>query len=123
MNSITPQKAKFELETGTAIMFDLRQHVDYEFVYFDVDNVINIPECELSDVLHKYSKAKRIICADFDESIAVKAVNLLQNDEFTNVVYLEGGMKNWNTEKLPLKYNVYGSCSETDCANCQGCTQ
>ena len=122
MNAITPHNAQLELETGKAVMIDLRPSMDYEFVGFDVDHVVNIPLVKLPDALHKFSKTKRIICADFDESLVVKAATILENNGFINVVYLEGGMKNWNKEKLPLQYNVEGGCGDSDCNTCSGCS-
>jgi rhodanese-related sulfurtransferase len=121
MNSITPQNAQVELETGKALMIDLREPMDFEFVSFDIDGVVNIPARKLPDAIHKFQKAKRLICADFDETLAPKAAMMLEYHGFINVVYLEGGMKNWNREHLPLKYNVEGGCDDSDCHSCSGC--
>lgn len=121
MNSITPKDAQFELETGKALMLDLREPMDFEFVSFDVENVINVPLRKLPDVMHKYTITKRLICADFDESLALKAAQMLEHNGFINVVFLAGGMKNWNREQLPLRYNVESGCDDGDCHSCSGC--
>ncbi len=121
MNPISPKQAQQELECNQAVMFDLRDAMDFEFVSFAVDNVLNIPLQKLPDVCARFSKAKRIICADFDGEIALKAAQFLETKGFINIVFLEGGMKNWNRNGLPLNYNVEGGCHHNNCSDCSGC--
>ena len=121
MNSITPKDAQFELETGKALMLDIREPMDFEFVTFDVENVVNVPLRKLTDAMHKYEVAKRLIIADFDESLSPNATQILEQNGYVNVVYLLGGMKNWNHEQLPLQYNVDSGCDDSGCHSCSGC--
>ncbi|HON18198.1 MAG TPA: rhodanese-like domain-containing protein [Salinivirgaceae bacterium] len=121
MNYISPITAKYELECNQAVMIDVRDGMDYEFVSFDVNNVINIPSDKIAQIYNCFSKAKRIILADFDGLKAPLVARMLEENGYINIVVLEGGMKNWNSLKLPLVYNVDGGCQEDDCNTCRGC--
>ena len=121
MNSITPKEAQFELETGKALMLDIREPMDFEFVSFDIENVVNVPLKKLTEVMPKYEITKRLIIADFDESLVSKATQILEQSGYINIVYLLGGMKNWNHEQLPLQYNVSSGCDDSNCHSCSGC--
>ncbi len=115
---IHPKEAKEKLANG-ALLIDIRNSGEKEYIQFDVQNISYLTELQLLDELQNLDKTKTYIIVDFDGSRTFKAHNMLLFNEFESVYSLEGGLKAWNAEGFEIKYNVEGGCSEHhDCGSC-----
>lgn len=116
---LEPKKAHEEIMNG-ALLLDVRSEKEADFVVFDVENIMEIPLLDLVGKMDDLNKEQRIIAADFYGENGFKAANMLKYNGFENVAYIEGGMKSWGIDELPLKYRVENECSEGGCGG--GCS-
>lgn len=120
---ISPLEA-FEQTNNGALFIDVRTEDGSEAVLFDCISFEQLSLLDLLENIETLPKNRLIITADFDGSEAYKAANLLINNGFENVKFLDGGMLAWKKSGLPLKFNISGECShETNtCGGCEcGC--
>lgn len=120
VKSITPEEAYREIAEG-ALLIDVRHPKELEFVTFGVDGRTEIPLLALVERMQELPGDCKIITSDFDGSNGFKAANMLQYNGFENVSYVDGGLKAWGLDGLPLKYHVEDSCTDGSCSGCTCC--
>ena len=85
-----------------------------EFATGHVPKAMNIPIAELPEKLGRIERYKTepivIVCAT--GSRAAKATTVLKKAGFKDVSSMEGGMKEWKSQNMPLSTNVAAEASE-----------
>ena len=104
MNEIDPAQLYSELSKhpDDYIFVDVRSPTIYQSAH--AKGAINIPIENLYDdhnALPRSGKKIALICTT--GRLAAIAYGYLENQGFTNLVHVEGGMVNWTTEKLPVE--------------------
>ena len=101
--SITPEMTVQLINREDAVVIDVRKKD--AFVRGHIINSINIPSAMLEKDIKKLNEHKQkpiiIVCAQGMDS--VKAAKLIQEDEFSNVRVLTGGLRSWKEASLPLE--------------------
>lgn len=107
-------KETFELCDKGAYIVDVRE--EYETVYkqFDVQNIIYLPNTILKENINQLPKDKALIFADSVGLRSKQAVEFLIEQGYENIANLNGGIVDWEMDKLPMKINpdeaISGSC-------------
>ncbi len=96
MNAISPQDLKKELDSGTAVLIDVRESWEFEEGSITPRN---ISLYELPGRMEELSamEAKRIVfCCNTGQNSEM-ALNLALESGLENVAHLEGGINAWKT--------------------------
>jgi len=104
INEISPEIANDYLHTD-AILIDVRENHEVAQVAFDMPNVLNIPYSSFDDNYLDIAKDKKLIiaCHLGIRSLRVAQFLVVQGWNVENVFSLQGGISNWEYEKLPVK--------------------
>lgn len=89
-----------------AILIDVRSYLEFKKIH--LFNSINIPFDELEKNLIKLKKIKSriIIIIHSKNSIALKAVDVLKKNNFSDVFFMENGINFWIESDLPVKRSL-----------------
>ena len=108
---ITPVNALEAVESGDAVMIDVRELSEVRLEKIPMDRVINHPMSVIMDRLPYISKAQNIILICQGGIRSVKVANLLNRQGYPNVANLEGGITMWKAQRLPIESNIIaGGC-------------
>jgi len=84
------------------VFIDVRGASDYAASH--ADGSINIPIADLSTQYAQLPKSgKQIALTCGDGRLAAVAYGFLSSQGFTNLLHVQGGLKNWITEGLPVE--------------------
>ncbi len=101
--TVTPQQAIQLINQSDAVIIDLRSRD--AFVRGHIINAIHIPFKDLQKDIEKLQSHKHkpiiLVCSQGAESL--KATKLINHSEFENVTVLQGGLKAWQENNLPLE--------------------
>lgn len=122
---LTPATAWQEVLDG-AVFLDILDDNGFSIIAYDEVNGLEVTLLELLDKLPIMDKSLMYVAGGFNEEEGFKAANLLSNNGFGKVGYVEGGVQAWFHEGLPVRYNVSGSCDsnqmEDGAGGCGGCS-
>ncbi|OGT29709.1 MAG: hypothetical protein A3E87_08650 [Gammaproteobacteria bacterium RIFCSPHIGHO2_12_FULL_35_23] len=100
---ISPQETIQLINRHEAVVIDIRSRE--AFIRGHIINAIHLPFAALQKDIQKLIEHKHkpivIVCEQGLES--VKAAKLIEQNEFDHVSILQGGMKAWREEDLPLE--------------------
>lgn len=111
--SVTVEEA-FELSKEGAVIIDVRQPEELEEIAYDVKNIIHIPLGELESRLAEVPKDKQVIVACRSGKRSGKAYDILNENGFTNIANMEGGILEWQEKGLPT---ITGGEKKACCSN------
>ena len=97
-------EVKALLEKG-AVMIDVREVDEVAALAYDMEGVVNIPLSQLAKRLSEIPKDKTVIMACRSGNRSRKATMMLLQKGFSNVFNLQGGIKAWQANGLPVKKN------------------
>ena len=102
VQGITPQQLVEILNHANGVVLDVRAKEQFE--KGSVLNAINIPYDDVKNQLNTLSKykTKPVIVVCQKGLSAPKTANLLKNEGFTQVYYLEGGIEVWQSNGMPI---------------------
>lgn len=100
---ILPADAFEAIQSGDAVMIDVREIYEVQLENIQHDKVLNHPLSVIMDRLTYISKDQKIIviCAHGERS--VKVANLLQYQGYPEVASLDGGFEAWKKAGLPYE--------------------
>jgi len=111
--NLTPHDA-FKLCGRGAVIVDVREEYLNNFKNFDVPEVIFFPISKLANGLSEIPQDRYLIFADTVGLRSKEAVILLQNEGFSKIANLAGGIVDWERDGLPVTTDVTnrlsGSC-------------
>ncbi|PLW93035.1 MAG: hypothetical protein C0592_07755 [Marinilabiliales bacterium] len=111
--NITPNDA-YKLLLKDAILLDVRNSAYTAFKKFDVPEVLFCPHNELGNFLQKLPNNRLLIVADSAGLFSKEAMQMLQNNGFSNILNLAGGIVEWERDGLPVivdkNERLSGSC-------------
>lgn len=104
INEISPEIANEYLQ-NEAILIDVREKLEVSQVAFDMPNVLNIPYSSFDDNYLDIAQDKKLIiaCHLGIRSLRVAQFLVVQGWNVDNIFSLQGGISNWEYEKLPVK--------------------
>ena len=115
---IAPKEAYGLILKDQAIILDVREKDEFEVEHVDTPNVLLHPMPQIMERL-QYIPTDRliiVICAKGERS--AKVTRVLEMQGFAQVANLDGGMKQWLKEDLPVENimpEACGSCHEGGC--------
>ncbi|MCF8231628.1 MAG: rhodanese-like domain-containing protein [Bacteroidales bacterium] len=115
---IAPKDAYRYLSEGEVIMIDVREKDEFEVEHVNTPNVLLYPMPQIMERL-QYIPDDRlviVICAKGERS--TKVARLLKIQGFAQVANLDGGMKQWLKDNLPVENimpEACGSCHGEGC--------
>jgi rhodanese-related sulfurtransferase len=111
--NVSPGEA-FKLCGEGAVIVDVREEYLNNFKNFDVPEVIFFPISKLAKGLSEIPQDRYLIFADTVGLRSKEAVILLQNEGFSKIANLAGGIVDWERDGLPVTTDVTnrlsGSC-------------
>ncbi|MFZ2961301.1 MAG: rhodanese-like domain-containing protein [Candidatus Ozemobacteraceae bacterium] len=111
---LTPKEA-CELARNGAIIVDVRDEMEMNGKKFIVPDVIYVPMKQLTQEFEKIPKDKPLILADSVGMKSKEAVLFLMKNGYTNIANLNGGIIDWEKDKLPTDINddevLAGQCA------------
>lgn len=116
INGIThlSPKETYQMCMGEAILVDIREDFEIMAKQFDVKNIIYMPKSVFKENYHTLPKDKAIIITDSVGLRSKEAVIFLQQSGYGNIANLNGGIADWEKDKLPMlidkKEMLTGSC-------------
>ncbi len=112
---MAPKKAYSLISEGQAIMLDVREKDEFEVEHVNTPNVLLHPMPQIMERLQYIPDDRLIvvICAKGERS--VKVARVLEMQGFAQVANLDGGMKQWLKEDLPVE-NIMPEA----CGSCKG---
>ena len=100
MELMTPQQAKAAMDDGTAVIIDVRE--DAEVAQAAIPGAVHIPMSELLDRLAEVPRDRTVIFSCHSGGRSQNVCQYLeQNEDFTGLVNLEGGIVAWSQAGLP----------------------
>ncbi len=108
------------LEEG-AIMVDVRETSEVAALAYNVEGIVNIPLSELTERMSELPTDKKLIMACRSGNRSTRALNLLAQNGYTDLVNLSGGMKAWQNAGLAVtaaNAPAAKSCSGAAAASC-----
>ncbi len=114
MLHLSPKEALESCKEG-ALLLDVRDLYEVEARQFEVPEFIWIPLAKLEAEIDKLPKDQPIIVADSVGIRSKKAVYLLLEKEFTKIANMAGGIKDWETDGMPILLDK-GSMLHAPCA-------
>ncbi len=125
INEISPAEALDYLQTS-AILIDVREKHEVAQIAFDMPNVLNIPYSTFDDNYLNLPKDKKLIiaCHLGIRSLRVAQFLVVQGWNVETVYSLQGGISNWEYEKLPTKVppRTFSFAKPTSTSCCGGST-
>lgn len=97
----TPREALEATNAGT-LLLDVREAEERAVTRYDVDPQLDIPFSKLAQRMDKVPRDQTVIVACASGGRSTKAIQMLREAGFTNLVNLTGGMKAWQLEGLPV---------------------
>jgi rhodanese-related sulfurtransferase len=114
IHNLSPREAAAWCSEG-AIILDVREEYVNEYKKFSVPACIQIPYSKLESAFEQLPKDRWIIVADSAGTINKQAYLFLQQQGFTHLSNLSGGMVEWERDGMPLLINkkerLTGSCA------------
>ncbi|MFH0894660.1 MAG: rhodanese-like domain-containing protein [Bacteroidota bacterium] len=117
IKSISCSEAIKKLSEG-AVLIDVRDQSEIKKCAFDLKKVIEIPAFQFQKRLQDFPNDSMIILADTENEKSKRAAVTLLNNGFTEVVYLEGGMKEWESKGFPVFKSTDYLSSYSKCGCC-----
>lgn len=109
---ITPAAAFEAMESGEAVLIDVRELAEVKQEKIPLERVLNHPMSVIMDRLPYISKGQHLILLCHSGIRSVKVANLLNRQGYPHVANLEGGMTLWKSCGLPVESNSSGGgCS------------
>ncbi|SDD02747.1 Rhodanese-related sulfurtransferase [Williamwhitmania taraxaci] len=105
VSHIEPEHANNLLQSGKAILLDVREQEELDIICFDIPKLIHIPISEIVEGHKQLSKETLIIVSSNSGTRGTKIANLLLYQGFKQVANLDGGIATWNKEKLSVFIN------------------
>ena len=107
-------KESFEATNDNAFIVDIREEFEIKAKQFDIKNIIYIRNSNFSDNYKLLPKDKPLIIADSVGLRSKKIVLFLKEKGYNNIANLNGGILDWELDKLPMKIDkdelLTGSC-------------
>ncbi|MEI6821933.1 MAG: rhodanese-like domain-containing protein [Bacteroidota bacterium] len=111
---LTPKDA-YDLCINGAVAVDIREEYELDYKLLDVPESIFIANTKFKTTYEILSKTRALIIVDTVGLRSKDAVIFLQEQGYTNVANLNGGLVDWDKDKLPMKVDKYaelsGSCA------------
>jgi rhodanese-related sulfurtransferase len=111
---LSPKEA-FELLVNGAVAVDIREDYEIDYKMLDVPESIFIANSIFKTAYQRLSNKRPLIIVDSVGLRSKDAVIFLQEKGYKNVANLNGGIVDWDKDKLPLKVDKYaelsGSCA------------
>jgi rhodanese-related sulfurtransferase len=129
---VSPENAYEAATRGDAYILDVREECESKNRIIEGDAVLYYPMSEILNKLSLIPRDKPIIVVCVSGERSCKIVNLLNRNNFKEVLNLDGGLMNWAYSGLPLKSkfaidhrcacNSEGQQEDIDFQNCgSGC--
>ena len=115
---ITPQNALAELQTGNAIIIDVREEPEFKLESIPLSDVFYYPMSGIVEQLQYIPADKPIIVICNAGIRSSKVVNLLNRSGFQASANLDGGIVMWKALGLPVS-----SGHSTDCGCSCSCSK
>ena len=107
-------KETFDVLSKGAFIVDIREEFEIAGKQFDVKNILFIPNKTLKEKFNLLPKDKPLIIADSVGLRSKNAVLFLKENGYENIANLNGGIVDWELDKLPMKIDegelLTGSC-------------
>ena len=108
---ISVSEAFEAINSGDAVMLDVRELNEVQAESVPLDRVLNHPMSVIMDRLAYISKDQNIIVACPGGIRSVKVANMLNLQGYPNVASLDGGFMLWKAKGLPMGSNLsVGGC-------------
>jgi rhodanese-related sulfurtransferase len=111
---LTPKDA-YDIFMNGAVAVDIREEYELDYKSLDVLESVFIANSKFKTSYEMLSKTKALIIVDTVGLRSKDAVIFLQEKGYTNVANLNGGIVDWDKDKLPMKVDKYaelsGSCA------------
>lgn len=114
---MTGQEVQALLKEGNIQMVDVREPDELKKISYNVDGIKNLPLSNLETSLSELPKDEVVIVACRTGHRSMKAANILVENGFTNVINLDGGIVQWEKDKLPVKVKS-SCCADPSSPNC-----
>jgi len=99
------------INSGEAVMLDVRELNEVQLESVPLDRVLNHPTSVIMDRLPYIAKDQNIIVACPGGVRSVKVANILNLQGYPNVASLDGGFMLWKAKGLPFENNISdGGC-------------
>ncbi len=113
IKSVSPKESKGAVERGAYIL-DIREEAEVNHKTLDVPNAMFLPFSKLEEGYKDIPKGISFIVTDSTGMKSKDVARFLKDKGFDDVAYMAGGLKEWETDKLPLTVDVNeqitGSC-------------
>ncbi|MBF0408555.1 MAG: rhodanese-like domain-containing protein [Candidatus Riflebacteria bacterium] len=111
---LSPREAH-ELANKGAIVVDVRDEMEMNGKKFTVPNLIYLPSKQFSENFASLPKDKPLILADSVGLKSKEAILFLMDKGYTNIANLNGGIIDWEKDKLPTEVDddeiLTGQCA------------
>ncbi len=111
---LSPVEA-FELLNNGAVLVDVREDYETDYKLLDVPAVIYIPKSTFEKDFQQLPKDKPLIIVDSVGLRSKDAALFLFENAYEMVANLNGGIVDWDKDKLPIRADKYaelsGSCA------------
>jgi len=99
------------INSGEAVMLDVRELNEVQLESVPLDHVLNHPMSVIMDRLPYIAKDQNIIVACPGGVRSVKVANMLNLQGYPNVASLDGGFMLWKAKGLPMdSHPSFGGC-------------
>ena len=98
---IAPNKA-FALSQQGVLLVDVREADEVAQKRYEVTNYVNLPLSKLADMYEELPTGQQLIIACLSGGRSQKAIAFLQSKGYDDLLNLDGGIKAWQAEGLPV---------------------
>ena len=102
---IQPKDAFEKINHGEALLIDIREWEEIEIFAYDVEPQLILPISELSMRFHEIPRDREVIIACNSGSRSHQLTQYLMGQQYHNVVNLLGGIQEWLSLNLPVKWD------------------
>lgn len=105
---------------------DIREQDEVAAEFFDFQNIFFFPMSEIMDRLDHLPLDISVVVISNNGIRAVKVANMLNRQGYRSVAVMDGGIKEWKSQKLPIIETGFKNescvCEASSCGcSCSGC--
>jgi rhodanese domain protein len=98
---IAPKEA-FALSQQGVLLVDVREADEVAQKRYEVTNYVNLPLSKFTDMYEELPTGQQLIIACLSGGRSQKAIAFLQTKGYEELLNLDGGIKAWEAEGLPV---------------------
>lgn len=101
INNVTVDEAQ-DLIKEEVVFLDVRENNEVEKLAYQVEGLVHVPLSEIEERYKEIPTDQKVIVACRSGKRSMKAIDILQEKGYSNLVNLEGGINTWQGKGYPV---------------------